>query len=151
LQPFHGKWPGEGCRLRLPAVYSSKLGPISAGRCLVLLLHSQLLQAWLAQGGHFCRIRSKIHTPTAAGVAHTVVGRNVGHVGDVGVVDDGVVHVRDLAVVVEPVTVPIPTVVTAADIAVSVVHAPVVADVAGPKATVPTIAVRIIAPVPRGP
>ena len=151
LHPFHGQGPGKGNRLRLAAVYRSKLGPICAGRCLVLLLHSQFLQARLSQGRHFCRTRGKIHTSTAAGIAHTIVGRDVGHVGNVSIVDDGVVHVRDLAVVIELVTVPISAIIPAADVPVAVVHAAVVADVAGPKSTVPTIAVRIIAPVSGSP
>jgi hypothetical protein len=151
LHPFHGKGPGKGNRLRPAAVYRSKLGPIRAGRCLVLLLHSQFLQARLPQGRHFRRTRGKIHTSTAARIAHTIVGRDVGHVGNVSIVDDGVVHVRDLAVVVELVTVPISAVIPAADVPVAVVHAAVIADVAGPKSTVPTIAVRIIAPVSGSP
>jgi hypothetical protein len=66
-------------------------------------------------------------------------------------VDHGVVHVGDAAVVIELIVIPIAAVITATDVTVAVIHTTVVADVAAPIATMPSIAVTIIAPVPRGP
>lgn len=149
--PFHGQRLAHGDRLRLAAVDGNELCTVGAGGNPVLLLDPQLRQTWLPQSSHFCSGRRKIYTAAATAVAHAVVSRDVGHIGDVGVVDDGRIHVRDLAVVVELVVIPIPAVVAATDIPVAVVHAAVVADVAAPKATMPSIASRIVAPVSGSP
>lgn len=140
LPPFDGKWLGHHDRLRSPTILRHELGPVVAGFYLDLLLDLQSRQTRLTQGGQFCRGRGKIDPTAATAVAHAVVGRDVGHVGDVGVANDGGVYVRDLTVVAELVVVPIATVITATDITVAVIHTTVVADVASPKATMPAIA-----------
>jgi hypothetical protein len=151
LTPLHGKRSAHDYGLRLAPVGGYKLRPVGAGGDPVLLLHPQLRQTWLAQCSQFCRGRRKIHSPATTAVAHTVIGGDVGHVGDVGVVDDGSVHVRDVAVVIELVVVPVATVIATPDISIAVVHAPVIANVAAPEATVPSITISIIAPISWGP
>jgi hypothetical protein len=66
-------------------------------------------------------------------------------------VDHGVVHIGDLAVIVELVVIPISAVITATDVTVAVIHTAVVADITSPKTTMPSIAVLVIAPIPRSP
>jgi hypothetical protein len=149
--PLDGKRPVHYYCLRLPAVDGGELCTVGAGGDPVLLLDPQLSQTWLPQGSQLCRARREIHSPATTAVAHAVVVRDVGHVGDVGIVDDGVVYVRDPTVVVELVVVPISAVVAATNIAVAVIHTTIVANVAAPKAAMPSIAPRIGAPVSRCP
>jgi hypothetical protein len=147
LTPLHGKRSAHDYGLGLAAVGGYKLRTVGAGGHPVLLLHPQLRQTWLAQCSQFGRAWRKIHSPAAAAVTHAVVGRDVGHVGDVGVVDDGSVHVCDVAVVIELVMVPIATVIATPDISIAVVHTAVIADIAAPEAAVPSITISIIAPI----
>jgi hypothetical protein len=94
----------------------------------------------LTQSLHFGPARGKIYAAAAATIAHPVVGRDVGHVGNVGVVNDGVVYVRDLAIVIELIMVPISAVVPTANVPVAIIHAAVVPNVAAPESTMPSIA-----------
>ena len=135
----------------LPRFSATNWARLLPAATLICCCDPQLRQTRLAQGGQFCRGRRKIHATAATAVAHAIVVRDVGHVGDVGVADDSGVHVRDLAVVAELVVVPISAVITATDITVAVIHTTVVADVASPKSTMPSITVAVIAPVPRSP
>ena len=137
---LHGKRPSYGHRLRLTAVHGSKLSTIGAGRHLDLLLHAQLLRPWLTQSLQFSPARGKVYPPAAATITNPVVGRDVGHVGDVSVVDDGVVYVRHPAVVIELIMVPISAIVATANVAVAIIHTAVVSDVTAPKSTMPSIA-----------
>jgi len=145
--PLDGKRPVHYNGLRLTAVYGGELRAVGACGHPVLLLDPQLSETRLPQSRQLCTGRREIHSPTATAVAHAVVVRDVGHVGDVGIVDDGVVYVRDPAVVVELVVIPITAVVAASNIPVAVVDTAIVANVAAPKAAMPSIAPRIIAPV----
>ena len=151
LTPFHRKRSAHDYGLRLAAVGGYKLRTVGAGGDPILLLHPQLRQTWLPQSSQFCRGWPKIHSPAATAVTHAVVGRDVGHIGDVGVVNNGGVHVRYVAVVIELVVVPVPTVIATPDISIAVVHAPVIADVAAPETTVPAITPSVIAPVTGSP
>jgi hypothetical protein len=80
-------------------------------------------------------------------IAHAVIVRDVGHVGDVSIVDDRIVYVRDPAIVIELVMVPVSAVVAATHITVAIIHTAIVANVAAPKTAMPSIAPRIVAPV----
>jgi hypothetical protein len=123
------------------------LGAIFACSYKVLLLHRKRGQTAFLEHGEFLRGRLQIHSTSAAVVAHPVVVRNVGHVGDVGVVDGGDIHVGDLAVVAELIAVPISAVIAPADIAVAVINASVVANETCPEAAVKTVAALVVVPV----
>ncbi len=145
--PLDGKRPVHDYRLRLTAVDGGKLCAVAGGSYPVLLLDPQLSETRLPQSSQLCRGRLEIHSPAATAVAHAVVIRDVGHIGDVGIVDDGVVYVCDPTVVVKLVVVPISAVVATANIAVTVVDTTIVANVAAPKAAMPSVAPGIVAPV----
>src|ERR1700736_3027644 len=85
--PLDGKRPIHDYRLRLPAVDGGKLSAVRGGGRPVLLLDPQLSETRLPQSSQLCRGRRKIHPPATTDVAHAVVVSNVGHVGDVGIVD----------------------------------------------------------------
>jgi hypothetical protein len=149
--PLHGKRPVHNHSLRLTAVDGGKLGAVGAGSDPVLLLDPQLRQTRLAQGCQFRRCGRKVHATATTAVADAVVVRNVGHIGDVGIVDNGVVDVRHPAVVVELVVVPISAIIATANIAVAVIHTAIVANVAAPKAAMPSVAPGIITPISGSP
>src|SRR5258708_7916535 len=118
LTTFHGKRSAHDYGLRLAAVGGYKLRTVGAGGNPVLLLHPQLRQTWLPQCSQFCRGWLKVHSPATTVVTNAVVGRDVGHIRDVGVADNGGVHVRHAAVVIKLVVVPVPTVIATPDISI---------------------------------
>ena len=88
LTPFDRQGLAQYHRLRPATVHRRKLRPVGGCPHLVLLLDGQRGQTGLAQGGQFRRSRGKIHATTPTAIAHAVVRGDIGHVGDVGVVND---------------------------------------------------------------